>query len=440
MRTLFLICWFSAMSVGLAAAQVSVGFDDPKDIENLLDYRLPDWGYKTWDAMFSLGGSGYEARLAGNKSISNRFNTSLDSQFKWYRESEVCERTLSAALRGNYNRNHSGDEGSERSGHSLGGGYDFSLRAKRFLGDTPFAIIGSASDSRDYRETSSNFRYDDVWDRTDTYSRSNYHRFSIGLGVGRLRDVVPLIRAERLSERLDALGLRRLTDAEVQHVAEVIATEYGYARVYQREDRHFWGDVLEPILDVQLTPYQVYYLSEILNEDVGQRRQGFSVEAEWDYRGYIASVSSQEEDNTSRDRNASLIASWSHNLSLDRQLMAHLGWHYSFRNSGRYDDEYASLVAALEHLWNVADRHTWTSRLNYDGDSNISGDSRERSVNLDSTWNMRIEDQLSLRVNAGLRYYWRKWHSTSPSDHDITHGWNWGYGVSFVYHLDRVLL
>ena len=36
------------------SAQTSLGFENPGDTTNILEYRLPDWGYRTWDLGFGL--------------------------------------------------------------------------------------------------------------------------------------------------------------------------------------------------------------------------------------------------------------------------------------------------------------------------------------------------------------------------------------------------
>nr|MEE4269296.1 hypothetical protein [Candidatus Krumholzibacteria bacterium] len=432
---------FLSLFASPAFAQTSIGFEDPGDLGPLLDYRLPTWSYRTWDADFSLNGGGYDARIAGEKSIYNNFNTGLGSEFMHYRQSEICTRTLRAQVDGDYARSHSGQSDNESSRHTLTGRYNFALDAKRYLGTRPFGVIVGLDQGLSYDEQIASSRYESNTEETERYSRRNSHGFKVGAVWGRARNVVPLIRAQRLSERLAAMGYRRLTAAETQQVAEVFAAEFGYRRVFDRYSRHFWEDVLEPLLGEKLDPYEIFYLADVLNEDVGTRDQGTEVTATWQYSGTNQFRTSATEEDHRRNRDAVLIARWFRNLSLNHQVTASCGARYSFYNANYQGEEYASLQAALSHLWNVADRHIWTNSLSYDGDSRIHGEAREKVVRLSSSWTMSIEDQLSLRTDLGTTYSWYRTQSDDPVPADnIRTGWNWYFGVGVVYHLDRSFL
>jgi hypothetical protein len=441
MRFLLLSLCLGLMLTSPALAQTSIGFADPGDLGPLLNYRLPTWSYRTWEADFSLNGGGHDARIAGEKSIYNSFNTGLGSDFFHSRQSEICTRTLRAQVDGYYARSHSAQSDSENSGHTLMGRYNLGLDAKRYLGTRPLGVIVGLDQGLSYDERINSSRYESSTEETEQYSRRNTHGFEIGAVWGRARNVVPLIRAQRLSERLAAMGYRRLTAAETQQVAEVFATESGYQRVFDRYSRHFWEDVLEPLLGEKLDPYEIFYLADVMREDVGIRSQGTEVTATWKYTGTNQFSSSATQEDHRRNRDAVLIARWIRNLSLNHQVTASCGARYSFYNTNFQGEEYASLLASLSHLWNVADRHLWTNSLSYDGDSRIHGEAREKDVRLSSAWTMAIEDQLSLRANLGTHYSWGRTQSDDPvpSD-DIRTGWNWGFGISVVYHLDRSFL
>jgi Tat protein secretion system quality control protein TatD with DNase activity len=85
-------------------------------------------------------------------------------------------------------------------------------------------------------------------DENRSFGRTREYDVGAGIGIGRSRDVTPLIRAQRLSERLEALGRPPLSAHQVQQVAQVLAREEGYRIVFDRPDRSFWRDVLEPML------------------------------------------------------------------------------------------------------------------------------------------------------------------------------------------------
>ncbi len=49
-----------------AQCQTSTGYTTPDDITDLLEYRLPDWSYRLWDADFNLNGQSQESRQSGS--------------------------------------------------------------------------------------------------------------------------------------------------------------------------------------------------------------------------------------------------------------------------------------------------------------------------------------------------------------------------------------
>ncbi len=53
LRAALFVAAFSLSLPVLVQAQTSIGYGDPTDITNLLEYRLPDWSYRVWDADFS---------------------------------------------------------------------------------------------------------------------------------------------------------------------------------------------------------------------------------------------------------------------------------------------------------------------------------------------------------------------------------------------------
>jgi hypothetical protein len=417
-----------------------VGYEDPSDLDALLGYRLPTWGYRTWTANFNLNGGGSESRLSGNKSLINAFNTDLNTYFTHYNESEICTRSLTATLGGDYTHRHSGSDTHEQSRHELSLDYNLDAHAHRYLADGPFSLRFGLGRGQRYRENITSMRNMNVTTEGENYHRFTDHKFEAGVGWGRMRDVVPLIRAQRLSERLAAMGYPRLTEDQVVQVAQVIATEYGYGRIFDRRNRHFWEDVMEPMTGIQLSPYEVFYLADVLNENVGTRLQGFELTTLWQYSGSTSFSSSSPEDRNVRDRLASLTTAWSRNLTLQHQVRTYIGLVYSFRNIDAAASENLDLMATLEHLWNVADRHYLVTHLRYRGNSFIDSETRNRGVSLGSEWRIYVEDQLSLTTRADLDYDWQRSPIQPAGGEDgVNQRWNWGFSVGLTYDLQRVL-
>ena len=192
-------------------AQESIGFADPGDIQPLLDYRLPDWGYRNWELSGSLDASGDDDNpLDRQQSLSPRL------RYGRYHESERSVWRITGELSGGFDRSDWSSQGvlQDMDGRLLASGWiDRYFRSPWFY--SLIAIINAYYDES---------RLDDM----RSVDRSFSHYLSIGLGHGHQRNVVPLLRAKRISERLRALGRDPLSDREVERLAEVIAQQGGY--------------------------------------------------------------------------------------------------------------------------------------------------------------------------------------------------------------------
>ncbi len=193
--------------------------------------------------------------------------------------------------------------------------------------------------------------------------------------------------------------------------------------------------MLEPMLgpDIKLAPYEIFYLTDVLNEDVGYRNQGLQLSAQLQYSDGWESNSNASQDRNSRHRAPQAVMAWYHNLSLNHQVMCTASWSYRISNYNNNESQYGELRGSLGHLWNIADRHLWENTINAGGNSRIESEIRTRTVDYQSVLTTYIEDRLSLQTRINARYSWRK------SDPGVNHGWSWGYSLGLVYHLDRVL-
>lgn len=416
-----------------APAQTSIGFSDPHNLQALLDYRLPDWTSRVWSASFDLNGSGSDRRVSGRPYIDNRFATNLGTSWRQNREGEKFNHSLWVNLSSNYSRSHSGTDDSETSGHDFRGSYTIEGTLERYLNDGPFSVQATLRDHRRYSEDISSWRTDGETTHDDRYSRFSDHAYGVGLSVGRVRDVTPLLRAERLAERLVALGHPRPDDGQVLRIAEVLATRSGYSQVFQRPDRHFWRDVLEPLLGAErsLSAFEIMYLTEVLNEDLGDRRQGLRLGPRFTYQDGQRSDGNRTSSRRSRSVGVDLV--WAHNLSLTRQVFCEAGLWYSLLDQDSDHREFAWSEVTLGHLWNLTDRHLLENTLHYESDADIATEGREKWVGLRSTLRTWVEDRLSLDASASLNYIWRR----SGSEEYVS--WSWSYALGMTYYLDRIL-
>jgi hypothetical protein len=414
-------------------AQTSVGYQDPADNSNLLDYRLPNWSYRTWNADFGFNGGGSDSRRGGDviASNANAFNLGSDYFQAW--ESEQRYFDIAIDLGGNYRRSHRSTPATELKSRDLDGSYALGGEIIRYLGDGPFSLRLDAATRRTYSERINAVRLGDIWEDNEDYVREAKHRIFGGLGWGRLRNVEPILRAQRLSERLVALGRQPLASAQMQEVAAVWAQNSGYFRVYDRFGRHFWDDVLTPMLDPAnpLTAYEMLYLMDVFEEQLGDRYQGLEVLVEYGYTGSTGDGGIFAAD--FRSRTPRIGVAFFHNLSLTQQVHASGRYAYAWTNADDRARDNGYVDVTLEHLWNLTDRYRLDTSFKYRGMSEIQGELRGHRGSLGSVFNVFLEDQLSLQASVQTSYQW------SEQVEDVDQNWRWTYGVGLVYHLDRAI-
>jgi hypothetical protein len=390
-------------------AQESLGFADPGNIQPLLDYRLPDWGYRNWELGGSLGAGGDDV-----DPFDRELFLSPQLNYMRYHESEGSIWQITGDLSGRFNRAESPTGMVQR---ATDGNIRMSGRTDRYF-RSPWFYSLDAGISASYDE----YRLDE----SNQVRRRYSHSLGVGLGHGRLRDVMPLLRAQRISERLRALGRDPLPASEVERLADLIAQEGGYRIVFDRADRHFWGSVFE-ILEAgrPFTAYEVLYLTDVMLEDIGQRYEGrrIALFTSWDRESSYYNMARES---------ASLEYSWYHNHSLNHQLGLVLRGFWSWTQNPQWDERHGSLAFTLQHLWVVADRILWSnsvgSSLWYD--ERVAGPRPRRYLEayLTSRLIFYVEDRWSIRPEL----------STSEilydrGDHDWLGSWSWRLGVTVSY-------
>ena len=424
------------LAAASAQAQTSVGFQNPDDLDALLSYRLPNWGYRIWDGTFQLDGAG----MSQSNRSQNTNNMDIASNFKLFRESEARTWSLMARASGVLERTRVGrdDEVERESSDTFLGQLAGNWKAYTGSSDWFVGLNGIATAS--YLDNVISER--DAFDSTET---SNFRRqYSTGAaaswGYGRLRDVTPLVRAQRLSERLLALGRAPLSSADVVAVAEVLAQESGYRTVFDRGDRRFWRDVFEPlVLDDgdHFSPYEIHYLEEVINESVGSRSEGWfmAVQAAWAETRNGRSSSWT----INREQGIGLIGRWSHNLSLERQVVFFGEVGQMSTDAGGDEGMILQAYLQCEYLETLTDRNRFSASLR--GDAGYMD--RQDSGMINRVFNARfmVEDNLYVEDNVALRPYATvAWQTMSGSSFGYeTPLVYWEYGVSLHYYFDHLL-
>ena len=419
----------------MASAQSSVGFKDPADMKALLDYRLPDWGYRTMKLHFGLTGNG--EKQSGCTYCSDATNASASEVLNvlWSHEGEKRVWSWNAMQAGSWNWRQTQQEPEDRIGSDLAGQLSLGVFTRNYVA-SDFFLTGNASAYGIYQEARAN--------------EGSYHHFSLdrtfngslglGGGVGRMRDVTPVLQAQRISERLQALGRSPLSQEDVLRLASVLAREGGYSRVFDRPDRQLWRDVLEPLLakGETLAPYEVYYLGDVFDEVLGSRREGVLVEL----RGQVARAT-QEDGNFfgETDWGPSIGMSWSHNLNLDHQLSASLSTAYTWSDfDGGAEAERGTAVLSLVHQWVVADRLWWVNGVSgilryseWTPRATQSVISRDKTAQLHSALSFYVEDRVSMGPWVDVR--WERLESADTWRENLT----WTLQFNITYDLQNLL-
>lgn len=418
------------------------GFANPSDLGGLLAYRLPDWGYRTWQLGFDFNGAkdNYRHRRA--------VGLNLTSDFRLYRESEKRVTDFGCQVQGKFNESRqTGDYSVFQQNMDFLTGLDYATR--RYLW-RDLALGARLAGNAGYQEAQS------IHADAERLNIGRKYEYILGLdGVwGRLRNVTPLLRAQRISERLVAMGRPALAEPQVQDLAAIIAQHSGYLMVFDRSDKYFWGEVLADLAkDEPLTPFEVLYLAEVLAENLGERREGWQTSAGILYQQFEDDLgSSRPPSRGSYEKreylSLKMAGSWFRNLSLAHQISADVygGWSFpesSFRPSFNTENFY--LRATLRHLWVVADRFLWENMISgallrslcsdSDAPENFSCFDRESGdLNLLSSFDFFLEDAMTLTPFFKLRI------DTNDSDRsDYRERVAYSYGVQLTYWLDGML-
>ena len=440
--------WLTALITGMILlsyqaiyGQESIGFTNPGQIYHLEDYRLPDWGY---DLLYLDFEGSLSSSTNFNDSQSRSTFGSVSPAYRYYRESEEMIIDAWAFLPLEY-RNSSFEDTNDNEQVDKRFRTNLSLGAdgKYYFEDEFFAVGNTSLELNSMR---TDFESDLQMDYFDRRVDSRI-QLSLGSGIGRVRDVTPVIQALRFNERMDRLGIGDLSDQQLQQMAAIFSQRTGFSRVYDRPGRHFWDEIsgVAPDQLHNLSFYDAYYLSETLIESTGRRYTG------WDGMGMVFidhqrySEKREQNETTIRDDDESetrlgfrFSGRVFHNMSLEHMLSARANVGLGMASYSDRDDNERLFQGGFElgHLYNVTDRLLVQNIFANSIENVGSGDDRIdfRIFRFNSSATYYIEDHVALTANLSYVTERREIGNNAHTRNDF------GLRVSLRYYFIRTFM
>lgn len=401
----------------------SIGFAEPDSTQPVREYRLPDWHWSRW-TLNGGGDAGWASSDRGSTEQSG-FSTQLSvrPRYEGFWESE--ERNASLEFEPNVSIDRSGSSTESNVGPGAESdrlNYELSLDGsgalREYVGGRSF-LLAEAGGEVSYRRVHQESQPSGDT-QTEIVSRQNVD-VRLGVGVGRVRVVTPVIRALRVRERLRAVESDvQLSDDRVQVAARQLARRPGYEAVYDRPDKTFWRDFFEEAGGTNRSPFETFYVADVLREPVGVRREGAELQV-GPLASYHRRLVRQEENGLLQERNfqsSSRIGGfvrgrWYQNVTLHHQLGADL-------NASYVKEDGLTTAVEGQWLWVLADRVRLDTRLQnslYSPSDSRTGITNQHALSSDLL--IFVENSLSFSAGATLRYV-RSGNDMGPAASDLS--------------------
>lgn len=487
MRKVIFLCLVALLMWDQLLAQTSVGFSDnnPKPIK---DYRLPEWGYKRgWiDAYWKREHSSTNQSYSNQEYIENERNYNLNSNYLIIRDSESQNYIISASglyfkrktdskryMDSDYKSNSNGSQKNIEA--KTDGRYAYYMNGFHAMIQPRLVYKHLNSTSKNY------YAFNSISDTSVNKSKSNSIDLSLAtlFGIGRIRNVTPVIRAMRVRERLNTIGKVESWDGETtQRIADEFSRLYGYQNVYDRHQKEFWKSLDEYLPD--LTPFEAHYMNDVFQEAVGNRLEGYMINFGpriIRYQDRIKSYSdgflgNMEGVEKFRATYLGLILNGEmyHNYSMKGQIgVSAIGSLDARSGSKKYNpiSGIKQMRLAVDHLYSIADRLLWTANASYSnahvklGDKDAHETFKSKVYELKTGLSYYIENRVSISGNAtwskrknspaselygylnmdmpGSIKFYNNAYLYDPDDSPTSSKY-WTYSITLTYHFNRALL
>lgn len=401
----------------------SVGVSSPNTTQPVRAYRLPTWHWSTWT--LQAGGG---ANRVSDRDETDRFSASLSGHptYRSFWESETRQAFLWVTPALSVNRNGRSSSPSSNEGETDRLGYETDVRIggtlREYVAGRTFLLVGTEG----RLAYGWNRRENDIGTETETAFNVRTH-LRLGVGVGQVRVVTPMIRALRVRERLRAVAPgASVSNERVQTAARQLARRPGYQSVYDRPDKYFWRDLFDRAGLSGRSPFETFYVADVLREPVGVRREGAEVIV-GPSGSYDRRLNREEQENrlTQRDlREGGTVGGfargrWYRNVTLHHQLGADVGAGYThFLQSEGPVDRQVEFEGEAQWLWVVADRLRLDTRVRadllFEPDTQGPGTLDPTHVyTFSSDLLFFVENSISFTVGADVRYHYEEIGSSS---------------------------
>ncbi|MDR3610100.1 MAG: hypothetical protein P4L27_06025 [Ignavibacteriaceae bacterium] len=293
--------------------------------------------------------------------------------------------------------------------------------------------------------------YGSVTNNTFNGSKGQNYSFSVGMGIGKRRNVTPVVSAIRFQERLKQVNMLNgdLSEKTIEDLAQQFYKQSYYSTVHERPDKYFWQDIEKTLSNdgVTLKDLNMYadaYLRESVNEVRFQRGEvfigGFNFRGQYQNNYYVSEGNGSNIDEQFFTLGEAYFT-YSHQLNLNSQL--NLGVTL---NGGPNIIKYAVERQQYLLLANAGYNYELTDRLVASFNNTFSleflnYEKEEKFLSNALSFSMRyfIEDNLSLNANYNWSYDVNKrnfYQNNTNNDHSINIGFTYYFEKGFLLTTD----
>ena len=449
-KLILFVFLFSLASADYLKAQ-SYGLDNTDPIV-FTKFRVPDTDLKSLWLNSGLNFYSNKQAYYLSSNYNSDFNYYLMPRFYLLQESDERLMNFNASLAGEYSHTYSESfsQGDLYTSTNSQNTYneslllDFTLNNYLKAGDIFYSIGSTINVSMMDSKREQGYGV-----TTSSYYGSKLQNYiiSLGAGIGKLRNVTPVVSAVRFQERLKQLNLlnTNLSESTIENLAQQFYRQDYYNLVHDRPDKFFWQSIEKTLADdgISLSGLNMYadsYLKETVNEVRFIRQEGMiaGVEAQFNYGNYYNSSAPNKIVSEEFYAMGSAYIFYSHQMDLNSQI------NFSISTSGGPNvinnpviRQQYSLQASARYSYELTDRLVTTISDSYELNFwNAANQQRgwQNQVNINATY--FIEDYLSVNGSYNWSYLDSRYFSTPNYNTGNQHNFN----IGFAYYFERGLL